>query len=182
MLKRTSVSIFGALFLLLMTRAEAQVTANVNDLYIRSGKSAVNHMFLFSSQGDVDGINGELTFDSSLLMNPSVDPSSGAKGFIAEGNEVTPGVFRFILYKSPADASLDLSSAVLFFRFESVPDLTSSMTSDLSFTMTSSAAARVISAENGEVISIGEQGETVTFNPCTAFINRASARDWHLYQ
>ncbi len=165
----------------------ADVIGAVDNAEGGSFDSVVARMTL--NAGDrVDGINGELTFDPDLLSDPSVNASEpGASGFTADGHLVSPGVFRFILYKDPADASLSLADPVLEFEFTLNDADQKFVSTNLQFT--AAAAGRIISTpQRFDVVSIAIGGpggdpppEIVTFGPFMIEI-RSAARDWRFYR
>lgn len=158
-------------------QSAANVTGITVNGYFQSGKREDTAMILISSER-VDGLNGEMTYDPNLFSNPIVTTSSGSVGYTALGNEVSPGVFRFVLYKNPANQPLALENAVLSFSLEAKADLVNSTMSTVNFTM--AASARVVSNPDGSSSAVSVQ--PTTFQSFTIFVNGASAKDWQLYE
>jgi len=123
--------------------------------------------FKLISPDTVDGINGEIIFDTYALSNPSVTTAAGAPGFTAQGNLVSPGKYRFVLYKNPPDTVLDLTQPVINFNFDVLSNLVGTYQTQSDFTI--AAAARILPAPPGTVISIGVGGPGG--NPAPAAVN-----------
>jgi hypothetical protein len=170
---------FGALVAIALANfpALAEVTAVTFDGFMKSGKGG-NVWMMVASPDSVDGLNGEMSFDTNLFSNPAVFADVGSPGFTALGNEVSPGLFRFILYKNPANQNLSQADPVLRFSLFAKPGLLSSTSSQVTFTM--AASARVVVGDGGATSAVSVQ--PTTFEPFTIFIGGASAKNWELYE
>ena len=129
-----------------------------------------------ASDQTVDGLNGELTFNPAVLTNPRVAPAAGATGYTAAGNQTTAGTFRFLLFKDPPDASLNLAQPVIDFLFDVVAGYTLATDTQVNFTL--AAAAHRVPGNPPNVISIGRGGpggnpppKTVAFQSFTVRVN-----------
>lgn len=161
----------------LVLSARAEVTGITANGYMRSGRTGATTMMIVSPES-VDGLNGEFTFDANLFSNPGINIDNGSQGFTALGNEVAPGVFRFILYKNPANQPLNQDLPVLRFYLTPAPNLVHSTMSTVNYTM--SAAARVVVGEGGAASAVSIQ--PTTFQSFTVFVNGAATKNWELYE
>ncbi len=161
--------------------AQAQVNAITDDAVVFAGKRAISTMN-FGSSSIIDGINGELTYDTTLLSNPRVSSFD----LIAVGNETSPGTFKFVAYEDPIQSKT--SQPQVFFVFDAVDPLPGDMSAQTVIAFNSTAAAKV-SGDGTSAISIGVGGpggtppaETVTFGSFTVFLRPSSVREWNMYE
>lgn len=169
--------LLAAIFAVGVKSATSEVTGVTFPGYFDAGRISGTSMVLISPDS-VDGINGEMTFDPALFSNPLVLVDTGSPGYTALGNQTAPGVFRFILYKNPADTSLDLTKPVIEFVLTPIAVLHHSTQSTVNFTM--SAAARVVPGTGGASTAVSIT--PTTFQPFTIFIGGSKAKDWVLYE
>ena len=92
--------------------------------------------------GDIDGINGVLTYDSALVTPTDVNPGAGASGYIAEWNVPSAGTLHFVLYENPPTAALDLGQPVLEFVFDVAASIAGDQTENMVFTTAAAARSR----------------------------------------
>lgn len=173
--RRTHKSMFGFTFLcaaaatLLATgapRAAVVGTVAPNEAKIFSGSAGTFSMSLTATE-NVEGINGEVVFDPAIFSTPSVAVALGQAGdVIAMGNEVSPGLYRFILYSTTA-TSLNIGAPVLQFSFTVRPEVNLQQNPSFSFTMELSAAASVSGPEPTNVTSV----DPVDFQPFSTVVS-----------
>jgi hypothetical protein len=116
-----------------------------------------------------------MVFDPALLSNPRVTADLGSLGYTALGNETSPGHFRFVLFKNPANAPVDGGRAVLGIYF-SAADVQGSRLTTVTFTMP--AAARIVPGPPTTVLSV----QPTVFEPFQVIINGNATRNWSLYE
>lgn len=100
--------------------AIAQVTGTTQSITIQTGTTGRASFGLSVTDGGrVDALNGEIRFDGALLLNPTVEPGPDQPaGYVAAGNHLSPGVFRFVLYPRSPGVPLDASRPLLIFSFD----------------------------------------------------------------
>jgi len=165
--------------------AAADVLGEAADFPVRRGQPAEAFLRLVSS-GRVDGLNGEISYDPALLLNPRVAAGPGAAGFTALGHEVEPGRYRFVLFNPEADAPLNVALPVLRFQFDTPFSNTVSRAVEVRFAdqgPARAAAARVVEGADPSVISVGVTGgENVSFLPFTITIGGNAVARWEWYR
>lgn len=143
-----------ACFAAAITPASAHVTGTVPSGVLMSGEGGTYSLML-TSELALGAINGELTYDPALLTAPSVAAGAGAAGFTAMGHEMTPGVFRFVLYNEDPEAVLSLASPVLDFSLTAASGIEYAAVAGVDFTI---KAAAYLEPGSGNAISVGVGG------------------------
>lgn len=147
-----------ALFLALMLcdgRLNAQVTGSISVNPVISGQTESFNLSLVSPD-NVDGINGRLLYDFSVIENLSFTLAPGQPGFTLTQYDPSLGEVRFVLFKDPPDTPLDLSQAVLNLSFEVPGGLLGS--SYATFEFVDEAAGRILTSPPNSVISVSAGG------------------------
>lgn len=122
---------------------------------------------LSTTQG-VGGINGELTYDPTLFTAPSITEGPGASGFIALGNLVSPGHFKFVLYSDPVKA-INVNLAAAYFQVQVQPTVAAQKVGTLSYTSTG--------ASDTNANALGTLFKSVNIN-----LQANAVHDWVLYE
>lgn len=190
-LRRTIHSVAALLAAIAALPAAAQVTGSAPDISIDTGASGTTSFSLaVTDAGRIDGINGEITYDGALLGNPVVAVAPGQPaGYVAEGNELADGVYRFVLYQNPPGDPLDTSVPVMTFSFDAEPGLIgppqiatvdftvmNPLPDPLNPLLNMPAAARIVPGPPDTVISVGiGGGQAVTFESFDITVNRIQA-------
>lgn len=174
-----------ALSALLADQVRAQVTLFTQPMHVPSGKTG-GSLIRIESAEPVDAINGEITFNSALLSNPQLYPIDPISDFTLLTNLVSPGVFRFVLYRNPVTVPIPQNDSVLVLGLTAAPGLTNSVESPVVYSI--KAAARIDPNDPTSAISIGIGGpggnppaQNVDFQTFSVFIGGSEVRDWALY-
>lgn len=130
--------------------------------------SPVNIPLSITTDQVVAGINGELSYDPTYFGNPSLNAGTGASGFIALGNEMEAGKFRFVLYHDPT-AGVSVFAPALMFRLEAASPLPSSGVQTLTY-----ATAAASDADGNSLDAVSFSDVSVAFSTSTG--------NWTLYQ
>ena len=151
--------------------ARAQSTV-VGDAVHATAVAGYDIMFALTvtSPEDVAGLNGEITYDTTYLSNPAVSLGAGAAGFTALGNEMTPGVFRFVLYADPTQA-IQQSLAALQFSIHVADTVPQGHDEVLNYTI--QAAGR---ADGTSYLT------NIALAPVTIHLLQTGVTDWALYE
>jgi hypothetical protein len=118
----------------------------------------------------VAGLNGEFDYDPAKFSSPSVFVFGYNAGFICQGNEVSPGHFRFVVYDDPT-RPLDTVNPILSFRLVVANNLVPGSTSTATYSMAGA------SDPNGVSLPINMNG-VVTLKTYQA---RNAASEWSIY-
>lgn len=159
------------MFALLLIAVSAWAAAVVTSTSIRkpvSRNMEVSFELKLSSAQSVAGVNGEMRYDSRYLSQPRVSAGTGASGFIVIGNEVEPGRFRFVAYKSPT-ANMDLSKPALIFNLRTGNERPSGNTTKITYTI--SAASKPDGASFGGDVAFAD----------VIFDYSLGVQHWHYY-
>lgn len=161
----SAAAILLALILAAPSTSFSDVTGTVPSGTLMSTQQGTYSLSLVSDT-DLGAINGELTYDPALLTSPSVVTGAGAAGFTAMGNELSAGVYRFVLYNDDPGAVLNLASPVLDFSFAGVAGLDYADIAEVNFTI---EAAAYLDSGSGNAISVGQGGPGGT--PAAALVD-----------
>ena len=160
--------LLSVLLLLVMSAwAAAVVTSTSIRKPVSRNMEVVFDLKLNSAQS-VSGVNGEMRYDSRYLSQPRVSAGAGASGFIVIGNEVEPGRFRFVAYKSPT-ANMDLSKPILIFALRTGNERPSGNTTKITYTI--SAASKPDGASFGSDVAFAD----------VIFDYSLGVQHWHYY-
>ena len=175
-----------ALTVISATNAHADVYGTTAIPILRGSDQAAARMMLFSPLAPVYALNGELVYDPGVLQPPLVAADAGTAGFVADGFEVEPGRYRFLLFdpSSPIPSAMDLSLPVIQFTFALVNPAAAPQVAQLNYTVSDAATLHpslgAISFEAG-----GPGGApppaNVEFEPFVAQVNPSLGADaWQL--
>lgn len=129
--------------------------------------TTINFPLKLSTTQWVGGINGELTYDPTLFSAPSITEGPGAVGFIALGNLVSPGHFKFVLYSDPV-TKINTSLAAAYFQMTVAPTVSSKIGT---LTYTSTGAS-----------DTGANSLGTLFKPVTINLQANGINNWALYE
>ena len=122
----------------------------------------------------VAGINGELTYDSTVLSNPEIQRGLGALGFNVLGNPVAPGQFNFVVYADPT-ANLNLTRPIAFFVFDISDQAVGETSTIVTYEMEAAGSAEGISLTN-------DDNSDIQFGNVTIEIGGNAVEDWMIYE
>jgi len=107
----------GLVILTIGSFAWPSVTGKEQSITTRRGREISVVLALDdSSDPNVAGLTGQLNYDPQLFSNPRVALGGGAPGFIAAGQLVEPGKYRFTVYHNPMTI-LSLEQTIVTFAF-----------------------------------------------------------------
>ena len=102
----------------------------------------------------IAGLSGQLNYDTTFFSSATVSAGHGAPDFIVQGNEVSPGQYRFVSYANPTRTMFDFN-AVLEFRLEPSGTIQPNSSTLISYSMEAASDASGVSLDN-------DQGTTPT--------------------
>jgi hypothetical protein len=120
--------------MLITASAPADIVSQSTSVNAFPGATTIVSLEIEATAGEsVAGINGQLNYNTAIFHTPTVTAGSGAGGFIALGNEVSPGAYRFVLYNNPT-AAMNLNEPVIEFSFVGRTDMPQDIESEITFT------------------------------------------------
>lgn len=147
------VALAASVWLCVPASAQVLGTVQAPDV-IFAGESGIFEFSLESGLA-VQGLNGDIEFDPAVLGSPKVTLSLGTRGFELPTREISPGVFRFLLYPQFSNRDIDQERPVLIIRLRALPGLQAETTTQVTF---SAAAA-------GHIVVGGQPFDTVSLKP-----------------
>ena len=101
---------------LLAVSALADVTSLPQPINnVRQGDQIAIPFTLQTTTGEtVAAISGQMNYNAALFYSPWIEAGPAAPGFVALGNLVGPGRFRFVIYRDPTAIVQQNAPAILF--------------------------------------------------------------------
>lgn len=158
---------------LLITQAWAAITSESPALSVSPGKNVLIPLQINATEGELlAGINGQFNYDPAIFSEPDVAGGPGSSYFLALGNEVAPGQFRFVLYADPT-RTLASNKVVLYFSLRAANPIPGGETSTVSFSD--------VAASTPDGVSLSTL-TTVNFQDIEILLNENAAQSWQDYR
>lgn len=169
MTRRTCLLTGLLLILAFHQTAMATVTGTLSGGLPPAGMPMILRLDL-TADTPVAAINGQLDYGSAWFSNPTIQTGSGAEGFLALGNEVAPGQYRFVVYANPTSL-FAMGQAAVYFQLDTISPYPATGTTQIQFSLEA--------ASDGVGVSLAD----VDFGGLTlSFDGKNAIGDWALYE